>query len=129
VPTWVGEERAEDLMIKRPGYLSVVTERAGALDETTGELIARWAAGEDAAKAVEPTKRAPAPNAYAQIKRDLLAATASEDLDKPGRAIRDARGPITAAQRAELLPILDERTAVLLPRADQGGPNPDQDGR
>jgi hypothetical protein len=130
VPTWIGSEPAENLMIKRPGYLSVVTEREGALDEQTGELLARWAGGGDALtpEAAAPPKRAPSGSPYAAVKRDLLAATDRDALDKPGRAIRDQRVALTDEQRAELLPILAEREAVLLPRAEQA-PNPDQDGR
>lgn len=135
VPTWVGAEPAENLMIKSPGYLSLVTERKGALDEQTGELLARWAGGGDgvappaASSSPAPGPRRAAVDPFAAVKRDLLAAKCREDLARPGKAIRaEAGGSLTPEQRAELLPLLEEREAVLLPRAEQGA-DADQDGR
>lgn len=134
VPTWVGAEPAENLMIKAPGYLSEVTGRGGALDEETGAMLARWAGVEGAAvpppaTAAPSGPRRPPADPFAAVKRDLLAARCREDLAKPAGAIRvTSGGPLAPEQRAELLPLLEEREAVLLPRAEQGA-DANQDGR
>ena len=112
-------EELVELMIKRPGYLSDVTARGGALDEETGAMLARWAG---------PPQRKADP--FVAVKRDLMAARCLEDLVKPAKAIRaGAGGSLTPEQQAELRPILEEQEAVLLPRAEQGSADPDADGR
>lgn len=45
VPVWTSERVGEDFIVKLPNFLAPLIQ-AGALNEDTGEALARWAAGE-----------------------------------------------------------------------------------
>lgn len=46
-PTWSSDKAGEDFMLKLPKYAQPAFERPGPLNEDMGEMLARWALGED----------------------------------------------------------------------------------
>lgn len=116
VPTWVGDEPAENMMIKAVRYLDVITKRPGALDETTGELLGRWARGEGMADEPREDERSP----FERLRGAMAQAPSVDAINSIGReAVALLRAQkLSKAEDDQLRGIADERRRALRAAAE-----------
>lgn len=89
VPTWSPEENAEKAMIKLPRQFEAIFKDRKALDETTGEALAKWAAGGAATLPTIDLPEAPKPAGDRPGKEELIALR--DQLIANGLATTEAR--------------------------------------